>query len=109
MYLIFVKGVARTYAFESLVACAPRNRLMSRVVTQDGVEEAFFTTDRVLTVSFHKYGEYFPGTGALMLIHTHCTAPDPQHTLTSPSNDFLSAQLRDICEIYVPIIVPVCW
>lgn len=29
----------------------------------DGVEEAFFTTDRVLTVSFHKYGEYFPGTG----------------------------------------------
>eukprot|EP01135_Chromosphaera_perkinsii_P009188 Nk52_evm23s1671 gene=Nk52_evmTU23s1671 len=29
----------------------------------DGVEEAFYTTDRVLTVSFHKYGEYFPGTG----------------------------------------------
>lgn len=31
----------------------------------DGVEEAFFTTDRVMTVSFHKYGEYFPGTGEL--------------------------------------------
>ncbi|KAJ3408336.1 hypothetical protein HDV05_005049 [Chytridiales sp. JEL 0842] len=31
----------------------------------DGVEEAFFSTDRVLTVSFHKYGEYFPGTGGL--------------------------------------------
>lgn len=31
----------------------------------DGVEEAFFTTDRVMTVSFHKYGEYFPGTGDL--------------------------------------------
>lgn len=29
----------------------------------DGVEEAFFTTDRVMTVSFHKYGEFFPGTG----------------------------------------------
>ena len=29
----------------------------------DGVEEAFYTTDRVMTVSFHKYGEYFPGTG----------------------------------------------
>ncbi|TKC40759.1 hypothetical protein EI555_019405 [Monodon monoceros] len=28
----------------------------------DGVEEAFYTTDRVVTVSFHKYGEYFPGT-----------------------------------------------
>ncbi|KRX24285.1 Histone deacetylase Rpd3 [Trichinella nelsoni] len=31
----------------------------------DGVEEAFFTSDRVMTVSFHKYGEYFPGTGDL--------------------------------------------
>ena len=31
----------------------------------DGVEEAFYTTDRVLTVSFHKYGEFFPGTGDL--------------------------------------------
>jgi histone deacetylase 1/2 len=31
----------------------------------DGVEEAFFTTNRVLTVSFHKFGEYFPGTGAI--------------------------------------------
>lgn len=31
----------------------------------DGVEEAFFTTDRVMTVSFHKYGEFFPGTGDL--------------------------------------------
>ncbi|BAM82711.1 histone deacetylase [Cyanidioschyzon merolae strain 10D] len=30
----------------------------------DGVEEAFYTTDRVLTVSFHKYGDnFFPGTG----------------------------------------------
>jgi histone deacetylase 1/2 len=31
----------------------------------DGVEEAFYSTDRVMTVSFHKYGEYFPGTGSL--------------------------------------------
>ncbi|TFY81463.1 hypothetical protein EWM64_g2550 [Hericium alpestre] len=30
----------------------------------DGVEEAFYTTDRVMTCSFHKFGEYFPGTGA---------------------------------------------
>lgn len=29
----------------------------------DGVEEAFYLTDRVMTVSFHKYGNYFPGTG----------------------------------------------
>ncbi|XP_049850386.1 type-1 histone deacetylase 1-like [Schistocerca gregaria] len=29
----------------------------------DGVEEAFYTTNRVMTVSFHKFGEFFPGTG----------------------------------------------
>lgn len=30
----------------------------------DGVEEAFYKTDRVMTVSFHKYGDnFFPGTG----------------------------------------------
>lgn len=31
----------------------------------DGVEEAFYTTNRVMTVSFHKYGDFFPGSGAL--------------------------------------------
>jgi len=29
----------------------------------DGVEEAFYNTNRVMTVSFHKFGEFFPGTG----------------------------------------------
>nr|GEV20576.1 histone deacetylase 9 isoform X1 [Tanacetum cinerariifolium] len=30
----------------------------------DGVEEAFYFTDRVMTVSFHKYGNlFFPGSG----------------------------------------------
>ncbi len=37
----------------------------------DGVEEAFYTTDRVMTVSFHKYGEYFPGTGDLKVRGVH--------------------------------------
>ena len=32
----------------------------------DGVEEAFFTTNRVMTVSFHQYGEeFFPGSGSI--------------------------------------------
>jgi len=31
----------------------------------DGVEEAFYTTNRVMTASFHKFGEFFPGTGDL--------------------------------------------
>ena len=35
----------------------------------DGVEEAFYTTDRVMTVSFHKYGEYFPGTGEVRVCY----------------------------------------
>ena len=39
----------------------------------DGVEEAFYTTDRVMTVSFHKYGEFFPGTGELRV----CPAGKP--------------------------------
>ena len=38
----------------------------------DGVEEAFYTTDRVMTVSFHKYGEYFPGTGDLKVGPPQC-------------------------------------
>ncbi|KAN0061013.1 histone deacetylase (class I) Clr6 [Thecaphora frezii] len=29
----------------------------------DGVEEAFYSTDRVMTASFHKFGDFFPGTG----------------------------------------------
>lgn len=29
----------------------------------DGVEEAFYTCNRVMTVSFHRYGDFFPGTG----------------------------------------------
>ncbi|KAK0659321.1 Histone deacetylase RPD3 [Lasiodiplodia hormozganensis] len=32
----------------------------------DGVEEAFYTTDRVMTCSFHKFGEFYPGTGHLL-------------------------------------------
>ena len=37
----------------------------------DGVEEAFYTTDRVMTLSLHKYGEYFPGTGDLRVRTKH--------------------------------------
>ena len=30
----------------------------------DGVQEAFYESDRVMTLSFHKYGDFFfPGTG----------------------------------------------
>ena len=29
----------------------------------DGVEEAFYSTNRCMTLSFHQYGDFFPGTG----------------------------------------------
>jgi len=30
----------------------------------DGIEEAFFLTNRVMTLSFHEYGDgFFPGSG----------------------------------------------
>jgi histone deacetylase 1/2 len=51
----------------------------------DGVEEAFYTTDRVMTVSFHKYGEYFPGTGDLRVSFLVCRGPDSG---TDVINDF---------------------
>lgn len=29
----------------------------------DGVEEAFYTSNRVMTFSIHKFKDYYPGTG----------------------------------------------
>lgn len=51
-----------------LLRCYPRVLYIDIDVHHgDGVEEAFFSTDRVMTVSFHKYQPevFFPGTGAL--------------------------------------------
>jgi acetoin utilization deacetylase AcuC-like enzyme len=45
------------------------------------VEEAFYTTDRVMTVSFHKYGEYFPGTGELRVSSLSGVEGDQQANL----------------------------
>jgi len=37
--------------------------IITHLSNDTGVEEAFYTTDRVMTVSFHKFGDFFPGTG----------------------------------------------
>lgn len=51
----------------------------------DGVEEAFFTTDRVMTVSFHKYdGTFFPSTGDIMDIGL---GKGKHYALNVPLND----------------------
>jgi histone deacetylase 1/2 len=63
---------SRSQALDIVLAIIELLRYHQRVVYVDidvhhgdGVEEAFFTTDRVMTVSFHQYGEFFPGTGEL--------------------------------------------
>ncbi|CAI5968193.1 unnamed protein product [Closterium sp. NIES-65] len=52
----------------SLVSTPPQRVLYIDIDIHhgDGVEEAFYTTDRVMTVSFHKFGDYFPGTGTVV-------------------------------------------
>lgn len=56
----------------------------------DGVEQAFWSTDRVLTVSFHKYDKnnFFPGTGPLDSTGpTYPLNPGAHHSLNVPLND----------------------
>ncbi|KJE97488.1 histone deacetylase-3 [Capsaspora owczarzaki ATCC 30864] len=51
----------------------------------DGVQEAFYTTDRVMTVSFHKYGNnFFPGTGDL---HEVGVQKGKLHSINVPLKD----------------------
>ncbi|KAG2754481.1 histone deacetylase complex catalytic component RPD3 [Suillus brevipes Sb2] len=74
----------------------------------DGVEEAFYTTDRVMTVSFHKYGEYFPGTGELRDIGI---GKGKYYSLNFPLRDGISDEnyksvfepvIREVMESYDP-------
>ena len=56
----------------------------------DGVEEAFSSTDRVMTLSFHKYDKdvFFPGTGPLDSTGPESNNnPGAHHTVNVPLND----------------------
>jgi len=68
----------------------------------DGVEEAFYTTDRVMTVSFHKYGEYFPGTGAVQDVGG---GPGKGYSVNFPLRDGLDDKSFE--GIFKPIIAKV--
>ena len=68
----------------------------------DGVEEAFYTTDRVMTVSFHKYGEYFPGTGELRDIGI---GPGKNYAVNFPLRDGIDDQAYKT--IFEPVIAAV--
>ncbi|GAM21978.1 hypothetical protein SAMD00019534_051530 [Acytostelium subglobosum LB1] len=65
----------------------------------DGVEEAFYTTDRVMTVSFHKYGDYFPGTGDVKDVGA---GKGKYHALNFPLKDGIDDQSYQ--SIFKPII-----
>ncbi|KAE8124298.1 hypothetical protein FH972_019197 [Carpinus fangiana] len=74
----------------------------------DGVEEAFYATDRVMTVSFHKFGDFFPGTG-----HIKDTGwgTGKNYALNVPLNDGMDDEsfrglfrpiIQKVMEIYQP-------
>ena len=65
----------------------------------DGVEEAFYATDRVMTVSFHKYGEYFPGTGELRDIGV---GTGKHHSINFPLRDGIDD--KSYKSIFEPVI-----
>ncbi|CAI7855661.1 unnamed protein product, partial [Closterium sp. NIES-53] len=66
-------------------------------------EEAFYTTHRVMTVSFHKFGDYFPGTATVPLLvereelaSLSVTGPSKHyHSFTLHFSPSLPGDLRD--------------
>ncbi|XP_077980928.1 histone deacetylase 3-like [Glandiceps talaboti] len=66
----------------------------------DGVQEAFYLTDRVMTVSFHKYGNhFFPGTGDMYEIGSESGR---YYSLNIPLKDGIDDQ--SYCQLFKPII-----
>eukprot|EP00252_Welwitschia_mirabilis_P001265 TRINITY_DN1115_c0_g2_i1.p1 TRINITY_DN1115_c0_g2~~TRINITY_DN1115_c0_g2_i1.p1 ORF type:complete len:485 (-),score=107.55 TRINITY_DN1115_c0_g2_i1:389-1843(-) len=74
----------------------------------DGVEEAFYTTDRVMTVSFHKFGDYFPGTGHIKDVGH---GKGKYYALNVPLNDGIDDEsyrnlfrpiIQKVMEVYQP-------
>ncbi|ETO06932.1 hypothetical protein RFI_30461 [Reticulomyxa filosa] len=66
------------------------------------VEEAFYTTNRVCTLSFHKYGEmYFPGTGHIKDIGAK---EGLNYSINVPLNDGISDD--QYAELFQAIIKP---
>lgn len=74
----------------------------------DGVEEAFYCTDRVMTFSLHKYGDFFPGTGHIKDIGAKegtgfsVNAPLTSGTTDKAYEDIFKPVMDKIMEIYRP-------
>ena len=78
----------------------------------DGVEEAFLTTDRVFTVSFHKFGGgFFPGTGDVVNVgHGHgrgyaVNVPLRDGITDSTYHSLFKPIVRKVMELYRPEVV----
>jgi len=80
----------------------------------DGVEEAFYTTDRVMTASFHRFGEFFPGTGdvrvSLSFLHSRSRLIDQDVGMKSGKGYSVNVPLRDGIndDSFHSIFKPVC-
>uniref|UniRef100_M8BRY6 Histone deacetylase n=1 Tax=Aegilops tauschii TaxID=37682 RepID=M8BRY6_AEGTA len=74
----------------------------------DGVEEAFFTTNRVMTVSFHKYGDFFPGTGHITDVgagegkHYAVNVPLSDGIDDDTFRDLFQCIIKRVMEVYQP-------
>ncbi|XP_060554018.1 histone deacetylase 3-like [Ruditapes philippinarum] len=78
----------------------------------DGVQEAFYLTDRVMTVSFHKYGNYFfPGTGDMFELGAECGR---YYSLNVPLREGMDDQMymnvfkptiQQVIEFYRPTVI----
>jgi len=78
----------------------------------DGVEEAFLTTDRVMTVSLHKFGDsFFPGTGDLASVGQHSGV---NYAMNIPLKDGMTDEaygalfrpvLSKVMEVYQPEVI----
>eukprot|EP00922_Rhytidocystis_sp_ex-Travisia-forbesii_P072065 GHVS01107498.1.p1 GENE.GHVS01107498.1~~GHVS01107498.1.p1 ORF type:complete len:453 (+),score=26.35 GHVS01107498.1:165-1523(+) len=65
----------------------------------DGVEEAFYVTHRVMTVSFHKFGDFFPGTGDITDVGA---SQGKYYSVNVPLNDGVDDDA--FLDIFKPII-----
>ncbi|CAL8465591.1 g5127 [Coccomyxa elongata] len=78
----------------------------------DGVEEAFMLTDKVLTVSFHKYGGgFFPGTGDIASVGRK---EGKYHSINVPLKDGMTDAayemlfkpvMRRVMDVYQPEVI----
>ncbi|XP_047312244.1 histone deacetylase 6-like [Impatiens glandulifera] len=77
----------------------------------DGVEEAFYATDRVMTVSFHKFGDFFPGTGHIKDIgvgagkHYSLNVPLNEGMDDRSFNSLFRPIMHKVMEVYQPDVV----